>query len=63
MSAVNSELVQLYWDIGQIIAGRQQQEGWGAAVIPRLARELRNELPDVKGFWADSVPGSQSCGG
>jgi predicted nuclease of restriction endonuclease-like (RecB) superfamily len=50
MLAVNAELVQLYWDIGRIIAARQQQEGWGAAVIPRLARELANELPEVKGF-------------
>ncbi len=50
MLAVNAELVQLYWDIGRIIAGRQRQEGWGAAVIPRLARELKNELPEVKGF-------------
>jgi predicted nuclease of restriction endonuclease-like (RecB) superfamily len=29
---------------------RQLEEGWGAGVIPRLARELRNELPEVKGF-------------
>ncbi|MGO8752994.1 MAG: PDDEXK nuclease domain-containing protein [Thermoguttaceae bacterium] len=50
MLSVNVELIQLYWDIGQIIAGRQQQEGWGAAVIPRLARELANELPEEKGF-------------
>ena len=50
MLAVNAELVQLYWDIGRIIADRQQQEGWGAAVIPRLSRELLNELPEVKGF-------------
>jgi len=49
MLAVNAELVQLYWDIGRIIAARQQQEGWGAAVIPRLARALLNELPEVKG--------------
>lgn len=48
--AVNSELVRLYWDIGRIIADRQQREGWGAAVIPRLAAELKNELPDSKGF-------------
>ncbi|MCY2945017.1 MAG: DUF1016 N-terminal domain-containing protein [Planctomycetota bacterium] len=50
MLAVNAELVQLYWDIGSIIAARQQQEGWGAAVISRLSRELLNELPEVKGF-------------
>ncbi len=48
--AVNAELVQLYWDIGRIIAARQKQEGWGAAVIPKLARELANELPEEKGF-------------
>jgi predicted nuclease of restriction endonuclease-like (RecB) superfamily len=48
--AVNSELVRLYWDIGKIIDERQRHEGWGAAVIPRLAAELRNELPDLKGF-------------
>ena len=48
--AVNAELVRLYWDIGGLIDARQQQEGWGAGVIPRLARELRNELPEEKGY-------------
>jgi len=48
--SVNSELVRLYWDIGRIIDARQKAEGWGAAVIPRLAQELKNELPELKGF-------------
>jgi predicted nuclease of restriction endonuclease-like (RecB) superfamily len=48
--AVNSELVRLYWDIGRMIDARQQNEGWGAAVIPGLSRDLQNELPDEKGF-------------
>jgi predicted nuclease of restriction endonuclease-like (RecB) superfamily len=48
--AVNAELVRLYWDIGRIIDARQKAEGWGAAVIPRLAAELKNELPELKGF-------------
>lgn len=48
--AVNAELVRLYWDIGRIIDQRQRLEGWGSAVIPRLAAELKNELPDLKGF-------------
>jgi hypothetical protein len=47
---VNSELVRLYWDIGRMIDERQAREGWGAAVIPRLARALHNELPELKGF-------------
>jgi predicted nuclease of restriction endonuclease-like (RecB) superfamily len=48
--AANVELVRLYWDIGRMIDQRQQEEGWGAGVIPRLSRDLRNELPEVKGF-------------
>jgi len=48
--SVNAELVRLYWDIGRIIDGRQQREGWGAFVIPRLALALHNDLPEVKGF-------------
>ncbi|WP_300434213.1 PDDEXK nuclease domain-containing protein [Zoogloea sp.] len=50
MLAVNAELIRLYWDIGALIHSRQQQQGWGAAVIPRLARDLHNELPEEKGF-------------
>ncbi len=50
MFAANAELVRLYWDIGRIIIDRQRREGWGAAVIPRLALKLKNELPDLKGF-------------
>ncbi|MCK9368159.1 MAG: DUF1016 N-terminal domain-containing protein [Metallibacterium scheffleri] len=50
MLGVNAELIRLYWEIGQMLDARQHSEGWGAAVIPRLARDIRNELPEVKGF-------------
>ncbi len=48
--AVNSELVILYWQIGKDILNRQESEGWGAKVIDRLAGDLRNEFPEMKGF-------------
>lgn len=48
--SANAELVGMYWDIGRMIHLRQEEEGWGTAVIPRLARELQNELPEEKGF-------------
>ncbi|MCK9609305.1 MAG: PDDEXK nuclease domain-containing protein [Methylomonas sp.] len=48
--AVNRELVLLYWQIGQDILTRQTQQGWGAKVIERLAQDLRNAFPDMKGF-------------
>jgi hypothetical protein len=48
--AANAELLRLYWDVGRLIDARQRKEGWGAGGIPRLAADLRNELPEVKGF-------------
>jgi predicted nuclease of restriction endonuclease-like (RecB) superfamily len=48
--AVNAELIRLYWQVGLALHERQAEAGWGAAVIPRLARDLANELPEVKGF-------------
>ena len=50
--AVNAELNALYWEVGALIADRQQRDGWGAGVIPRLARDLRNEFPEEKGLSA-----------
>ena len=43
-------MLATYWDIGKMIHERQQQEGWGKGVIPRLAVDLKNELSDAKGF-------------
>jgi predicted nuclease of restriction endonuclease-like (RecB) superfamily len=48
--SANAEMILMYWDIGRMIAARQKQEGWGAGVIPRLAVDLKNELPEEKGF-------------
>ena len=48
--SANAEMTLMYWDIGRMIASRMDREGWGAKVIPRLAVDLRNELPEEKGF-------------
>ncbi|MEM7772119.1 MAG: PDDEXK nuclease domain-containing protein [Cyanobacteria bacterium P01_A01_bin.37] len=48
--AVNRELILMYWHIGQDILQRQQNEGWGSKVITRLAKDLKQEFPDITGF-------------
>jgi predicted nuclease of restriction endonuclease-like (RecB) superfamily len=48
--AVNSELINLYWEIGHEILEREQREGWGAKIINRLAEDLRREFPDMTGL-------------
>ncbi|OUC11732.1 MAG: hypothetical protein B0A82_26425 [Alkalinema sp. CACIAM 70d] len=49
-SAVNRELVVLYWQIGKAILARQQEQGWGAKVIDRLAKDLKRAFPEMAGF-------------
>ena len=48
--SVNRELVLLYWRIGRDILARQERERWGAKVIDRLAADLKNAFPEMKGF-------------
>ena len=48
--AVNLEMLLLYWDIGHEIVERQQSAGWGAKVVPLMAKDLAAEFPDMKGF-------------
>ncbi len=48
--AVNQELILLYWQIGQEILAKKQQEGWGSKVVDRLAKDLRRGFRDMKGF-------------
>lgn len=54
MSA-NSAMVQLYWDIGRMILDRQKREGWGAKVIDRLAADLAEAFPEMRGFSARNL--------
>ena len=50
LKAVNAQLVDLYWDIGQMIVERQEAEGWGKAVVEQLATDIRAEFPGVSRF-------------
>ena len=67
---VNTELLLLYWDLGDAIAQQQQTRGWGAKVIDRLADDLRRAFPTMRGLsrtnlkymrgWPRSGPALQS---
>ena len=54
--SVNQELINLYWDIGRLVSEKQDNEGWGAKVIDRLANDLKNDLsPEIKGFSTRNI--------
>lgn len=46
----NSAMVLLYWEIGQRILEKQTSQGWGAKIIDRLASDLHETFPEMKGF-------------
>jgi len=48
--SANAQMLLMYWDIGRLIAARQQMEGWGTAFLARIALDLRNKIPEIKGF-------------
>lgn len=48
--ASNAVMVLLYWDIGRSILDKQADQGWGSRVIDRLAADLRDAFPEMKGF-------------
>lgn len=48
--AVNRALVELYWSIGRDILVRQNEQGWGAKIVARLAGDLRRDFPEMTGL-------------
>ncbi|MBF0234859.1 MAG: DUF1016 family protein, partial [Desulfamplus sp.] len=48
--SANAALVMLYWDIGRAILEKQNNAGWGAKIIDRMAYDLHEEFPDMRGF-------------
>lgn len=55
IKAVNRELIDLYWDIGEIIVTRQEGETWGKSVVQNIAKDLRQEFPKITGFSASNL--------
>jgi len=55
ITAVNSELIMLYWQIGREIQERQATQGWGTKVVVRLAADLSKAFPNMKGFSARNL--------
>jgi predicted nuclease of restriction endonuclease-like (RecB) superfamily len=47
---VNTQLLQLYWEIGNTIFHHEKKEGWGAKIVATLAKDLKTEFPDMKGL-------------
>jgi predicted nuclease of restriction endonuclease-like (RecB) superfamily len=48
--AVNTELIDLYWRVGEYISRKLEKAAWGEGVVEQLAEYIVKQHPDLKGF-------------
>jgi predicted nuclease of restriction endonuclease-like (RecB) superfamily len=47
---INTALIDLYWQIGQIISQKVSSEAWGKSVVSELANYITQNAQEIKGF-------------
>ena len=47
---INTTLIDLYWQLGQSISEKVEQEAWGKGVVSELAKFIAERDPELKGF-------------
>lgn len=52
---VNSEMMQLYWNIGKRLSIEGLEKGYGSSVVKQLANDLQQEFPGTTGFSARNL--------
>lgn len=50
MQAVNTQLIELYWQVGAYISRKLEQAEWGDSVVGQLADHLAMTQPGLRGF-------------
>lgn len=48
--SVNSQLIELYWELGKEITEKIDNSDWGTKMIEQVSVDLKHEFPDMKGF-------------
>lgn len=50
LKAVNAELIQMYWDVGQYLSSLCAKANFGDKVIDEIAAYIAKANPQIKGF-------------
>jgi len=48
--AVNAELINLYWQVGEYISKKVADASWGDKTVEQLAEFIQKNNPDLKGY-------------
>ena len=52
---VNTELINLYWEIGKYISKKINTTEWGNSIVENLAEYLKKTEPDMNGFSSQNL--------
>jgi len=55
IQAVNTRLIELYWQVGAYISRKLEQAEWGDAVVAQLAEYLAQTQPGLRGFTRSNL--------
>ena len=52
---VNREQLLLYYYIGKLLCDKITEQNWGDKVLSQIATDLKDQMPDLRGFSASSL--------
>jgi predicted nuclease of restriction endonuclease-like (RecB) superfamily len=55
MQAVNTQLIELYWQVGAYISRKLEKAEWGDSVVSQLAEHLAQTQPGLRGFTRSNL--------
>jgi len=55
LKSVSKQTLLLYWDIGRAVSAKIKSAGWGKSVVEQLSKDLRTEIPGVRGFSTRNI--------
>jgi len=50
LESVNTELIKLYWNVGEYLSNESTRSSWGDSFIDSLADNIKKNYPEIKGF-------------
>ena len=53
--AVNTTLIDLYWQVGEYISRKIEAAEWGDGIVPQLAQYIAQTQPGQRGFTRDNL--------
>ena len=55
LRSVNTELINLYWNIGKYIDVKVEKSNWGQSVVKELSEYISKKEPGIKGFSSSNL--------